>query len=122
MELSGVAGTTSFEFLDRARLLILYEDYLAGVRPIPEIEMPATARYLTDEQVDGIEMSLFLVPGDAIRDVVKEYGPRLFARNVRGFQGENAVNNKIMETILSEEKASRFRYMNNGITVVCDRV
>ena len=84
--------------------------------------MPATARYLTDEQVDGIEMSLFLVPGDAIRDVVKEYGPRLFARNVRGFQGENAVNNKIMETILSEEKASRFRYMNNGITVVCDRV
>jgi hypothetical protein len=122
MELSGEAGTTSFEFMDRARLLTLYEDYLAGVRPIPEVELSAADRYLADEQVDGIEMNVFLIPGDSIRDLVKLHGPRLFARNVRGFQGENEVNKKILESIKSSDKASRFRYMNNGITVVCDRV
>jgi hypothetical protein len=122
MELSGEEGSTTFEFRDRTRLLTLYEDYLAGVRPIPEIELPAAERYLADEQVDGIELNMFLIPGDAIRDLVKQYGPRLFARNVRGFQGENAVNAKILESIRSTEKSSRFRYMNNGITVVCDRV
>jgi hypothetical protein len=122
MELSGEEGSTTFDFRDRTSLLTLYEDYLAGVRPIPEIELPVAERYLADEKVDGIELDMFLVPGDAIRDLVKQFGPRLFARNVRAFQGENAVNAKIIETIRSPEKASRFRYMNNGITVVCDRV
>jgi hypothetical protein len=122
MDFSAESGGTAFSFVDREALLLLYEDYLAGVRPIPELQLPVAARYLTDEEMSGIEMSIFLVPGEAIGSAVDEFGPRLFARNVRGFQGENAVNSEILDTIRDRDRASRFRYMNNGITVLCDRM
>ncbi|MBX7140913.1 MAG: AIPR family protein [Chitinophagales bacterium] len=42
----------------------------------------------------------------------------LFDDNVRDFQGENSVNNEILDTIKTDP--SKFILLNNGITIVCD--
>lgn len=42
----------------------------------------------------------------------------LFDDNVRDFQGQNTVNNEILETIQNEP--AKFILLNNGITIVCD--
>jgi hypothetical protein len=54
----------------------------------------------------------------AIAGMLEQAGPRLFARNVRGFLGNNAIN-KGMETTLARHPEF-FWYYNNGITVICD--
>ena len=112
--------STTFDFVGGSQLLSLYDDYLVGVRPIAEMFLPVSDRYVKDDEVAGIEMGIYLVPGDAIAAAVADFGPRLFARNIRGFQGDsNPVNAAIIKTI--RDHPGRFRYMNNGITVVCDR-
>ena len=42
----------------------------------------------------------------------------LFDDNVRDYQGENAVNSEIFQTILNEP--TKFILLNNGVTIVCD--
>lgn len=113
------AGPSVFRFIGGRQLLNLYDDYLVGVRAIPELSLPTRAR--TETALDGnrdVEMNLFLIPGDAIAAVVTEHGKRLFARNVRDYLGENRVNEAIEETLWKHPE--RFRFLNNGITIVCD--
>ena len=43
----------------------------------------------------------------------------LFDDNVRDFQGNNAVNSAIAETVKNEPE--KFALLNNGITIVCDK-
>lgn len=43
---------------------------------------------------------------------------KLFSENIRGFLGDNSVNEDIKETILSNPE--KFFYYNNGITILCD--
>ena len=43
---------------------------------------------------------------------------RLFYDNVRDFQGHNAVNQEIEETVNDIERNDRFALLNNGITIV----
>jgi hypothetical protein len=57
--------------------------------------------------------------GDTIADLYEIGGKRLFARNVRGFLGENTDVNRSMESTLIREP-ERFFYYNNGITILCD--
>ena len=112
-------GPSVFRFLGARQILNLYDDYLVGVRAIPELTLPTKAR--TETALDGgstVEMNLFLVPGDAIGGAVEDHGRRLFARNVRDYLGENRVNEKIEETL--QTMPDRFRFLNNGITIVCD--
>lgn len=55
------------------------------------------------------------------RDVGSLYavaGDRLFARNIRGFLGDTAINNGMHDTLA--QAAENFWYFNNGITIVCD--
>lgn len=42
----------------------------------------------------------------------------LFYENVRGFLGDNSVNNEIKQTLKSQNDAVRFPVLNNGITIV----
>jgi hypothetical protein len=48
------------------------------------------------------------------------YGPALFAKNLRKFIPDSEVNEAIVQTLLMEPE--KFWYLNNGITVLCDRV
>jgi hypothetical protein len=55
------------------------------------------------------------------RDLAQLYtraGDRLFARNIRGFLGDTAINDGMTQTLVSSPE--RFWYYNNGVTIVCD--
>ena len=74
-------------------------------------------------QVDGVENScIALCTGDEFSKMLTtEEGvirKSLFDDNVRDYQGENAVNREILDTI--KEEPSKFILLNNGITVVCE--
>jgi len=49
----------------------------------------------------------------------EQSGIRLFARNVRGFLGETAINRNMEATLQKEPEY--FWYYNNGITIICDQ-
>lgn len=57
-----------------------------------------------------------------IAELFEQHGDRLLQRNIRRYLGlhSNRVNLAIHET-LSSDKADRFYFYNNGITVVCDK-
>jgi hypothetical protein len=59
----------------------------------------------------------------AIPDVAalaKQFGHRLFARNIRRFLGDTSINDDIRGTLLT--KPEEFLYFNNGITILCDGI
>ncbi|MFY7734194.1 MAG: AIPR family protein [Bacteroidia bacterium] len=74
-------------------------------------------------QVDGVENScIALCTGDEFSKMLTTdegvIRKSLFDDNVRDYQGENAVNREILETI--KDEPSKFILLNNGITVVCE--
>ncbi len=47
---------------------------------------------------------------------------KIFAENIRGFLGkENSTNEKIAQTLASETQSVYFPFLNNGLTIVCQR-
>lgn len=73
--------------------------------------------------VEGVENSCIAVCfGNELIKILKtetgEIRKSLFNDNVRDYQGENAVNNEMFNTIKIEP--SKFILLNNGITIVCD--
>lgn len=118
---------SQFEIFTGNRIMLLLSDYLEGVAPpVPaiDLEMETGAgvkingilqRY--DSRTD-IESWVFSMSADAIAEVFGNCGPRLFARNVRGFLGDTEVNRAMESTI--ENEPEYFWYYNNGITIVCD--
>ncbi len=64
--------------------------------------------------VDVVEY-LKLIIGDN-----SEIRKSVFYDNVRDFQGENAVNTEIMETIKKE--SNKFILYNNGVTIICKKL
>lgn len=117
-----------FEFIDGARLMLLLRDYLDGAAP------PVASIELSVENGDGIvvkstmnrfdskksiESWVFPAKGSDVGNLFIKHGRRIFARNVRGFLGENKpVNEEMIETI--KHHPDRFFYLNNGLTIVCD--
>ena len=126
---AGGGDQVGFEFYGDKDLISLFEDYLDGVRPIAELRLAVAPQYIktkadtgrrtkTTDQA-GMEMGVYLVPGDAIAAAVRQYGPQLFSRNIRGHLADtNDVNSEIASTIAKDTE--RFRYMNNGLTIICD--
>lgn len=57
-----------------------------------------------------------------VADLFEQHGDRLLQRNIRRYLGlhSNRVNSAIHETLCSD-KADKFYFYNNGITVVCDK-
>jgi len=73
--------------------------------------------------VDGVDNSCIAVcyASELIKMLENSSGDirkSLFDDNVRDFQGENAVNNEIYDTIIKEP--TKFILLNNGVTIVCD--
>ena len=57
-----------------------------------------------------------------IKRLFDEHGDQLLQRNIRRFLGRNnRVNTDIGNTLRQQEKSDRFYFLNNGITVVCER-
>jgi hypothetical protein len=61
--------------------------------------------------------------GKTLAELRKEYGSELFDRNVRGYLSKkNPVNKEIYSSATDPTDASRFFFLNNGITIVCNNV
>ena len=75
--------------------------------------------------VEDMNYMRVLVGRLSIREVARlfdEHGDQLLQSNIRRYLGStNRVNSDIRETLLDDEKADKFYFYNNGITVVCDR-
>ena len=107
--------------------MLLLADYLDGVAPpVPSLDLDiesgsgvssAGVFNRFDKKTD-IESWVFSMTDVAIAGLFDHAGPRLFARNVRGFLGSTEIN-RGMEITLSEEPEF-FWYYNNGVTIVCD--
>jgi len=115
----------SFRFYSGRRILKLYDDYAAGVLPVAELSFEVARDYVDSmasggTPAKGTQLGIYLLPGSEIYKAVRSHGERIFARNVRGYLGETApVNTEIVKTL--RDDPSKFRYLNNGLTIVCDR-
>jgi hypothetical protein len=123
-----VSRRAQIEVIDGKRAMLLFRDYLDGVAPpIPsaDLEMEAGAGIKVNgiaqrfDHNTGVESWVFSMRGAAVAEIFERSGLRLFARNIRGYMGENtSVNQGMIETLESEPE--KFFFYNNGITVVCD--
>lgn len=102
----------------------MLDDYLDGVAPpIPSIDLPietsqgpgVVSRY---DKASGIESWVFTAKGNYVGELFSRAGVRIFARNVRGFLGNTAINRAMVATL--EDQPEYFQYFNNGVTIVCD--
>jgi hypothetical protein len=109
--------------LDGDGVMSVLADYLDGVAPpVPVLELPTNGRPESQEAAgSGVTSWIFSMNGlDAGALIDQAGGPKLFARNIRGFLGETRINEEMKRTLRREPEA--FWYLNNGITIVCDDV
>lgn len=126
-EVSQANGRAAITVLDRADVLALLTDYLGGAAPpVPFLELRIDARGISGsdgalqryDSETGIESWVLAISGRDAADLYSQAGDRLFARNIRGFLGDTAINEGMKETLKSQPE--HFWYFNNGITIVCD--
>ena len=60
------------------------------------------------------------IPVAAVGEWYKQYGNRLFAKNIRYYKGSTEVNQGIKEVLKTEP--DKFFYYNNGIKVLCKKI
>lgn len=60
------------------------------------------------------------IPVAAVGEWYRQYGNRLFAKNIRYYKGSTAVNQGIKEVLRNEP--DKFFYYNNGIKVLCKKI
>jgi hypothetical protein len=117
----------AFEFIDGNRVLALLDYYLRDVAP------PVAALDLEMEAGNGVEVKgifhrfdrnldieswVFSMKGSEVAKMYEEAGPRLFALNIRGYQGDTDINEGMEDTL--EKNPAYFWYYNNGLTIICD--
>ena len=126
-EVAQASAVASISVMDRSDILSLLIDYLGGAAPpVPFLDLPIDSRGIVGsdgviqryDQVSGIESWILSMSGRDLASLYGKAGDRLFARNIRGFLGDTAINEG-MQTTLSRE-ADHFWYFNNGVTLICD--
>ncbi len=117
------AGGDEMEMIiqDGMKVRRLFRDYLDGAAPPVAsvdvvLDMRDTVRWV--DRHNGIESWVVTVTGAEIAKLYRRTGPRIFARNIRGFLGSTEINKDMRYTIRQEPE--KFWYYNNGITIVCD--
>ncbi len=120
-------GRSDFSVLDRKEILTLLTDYLGGAAPpVPFLDLRIDSRGIvgSDGMIQrfdhdtGIESWILTMTGKNAGELYGTAGDRLFARNIRGFLGDTAINDGMRETL--QREAEHFWYFNNGITIVCN--
>lgn len=121
-------GTAEISIIGHALIKTIYKDYLEGVAPaVPTLSLKISSEGAI--QTEGvihrfdsqkkIESWVFSMSAKDVGEMYKKAGIRLFARNVRGYLGEdNDINKAMAQTIKNEPH--NFWYYNNGVTMVCD--
>lgn len=120
-------GSASMKVLERDDVLALLTDYLGGAAPpVPYLDLRVDARGVmgSDGMIQrydaqtGIESWILTMSAKDIGELYVKARDRLFARNIRGFLGDTAINQGIRATLHKEPE--NFWYFNNGVTIVCN--
>jgi hypothetical protein len=126
-EASQANAQTTMTVLERADILGLLVDYIGGAAPpVPYLDLHVDTRGVTGSDAmiqrfdphTGIESWILTMSGRELGQLYRRGGDRLFARNIRGFLGNNAINDGIRNTL--EKEPENFWYFNNGVTIVCN--
>lgn len=117
----------SMTVLERDDVLSLLVDYLGGAAPpVPFLDLPVDARGVTGsdgmiqrfDPKTNIESWILTMAAKDVGELYTKAGDRLFARNIRGFLGDTAINDGIKRTL--EDEPENLWYFNNGVTIVCN--
>ena len=78
----------------------------------------------SNEEIPEIKGALVTVSGIEIAKLVNQYGDNLFEKNIRDEIKESRTNKDIIRFIetSAKEKQGKFWFLNNGITMICDKV
>jgi hypothetical protein len=120
----GGGGQAQLTLVDGKRVVGLLDDYLDGVAPpVPSVDLPIGVGGGTGivdhyDSKSDIESWVFTAKGYDVGRLFASAGPRIFARNIRGFLGNTAINTAMEATL--ENEPQHFLYFNNGVTIVCD--
>lgn len=117
----------SMTVLERQDILALLVDYLGGAAPpVPFLDLRVDPRGVTGsdgmiqrfDRETNIESWILTMSGKDLGELYTKAGDRLFARNIRGFLGDTAINDGMKVTL--EDSPEKFWYFNNGVTIVCN--
>lgn len=109
------------EFVESDSVSALLEKYLDAAPPLGALDLPIQGGDLLHriDRATKIHSWTFSMTGSSVGTLYEKYGDRLFALNVRGFQGDGKRVNKGMANTLNKEPQF-FWFYNNGITLLCD--
>ena len=115
-------GCFNFHFIDCKKLIEQKrknEEPLKGVKII----IPSFDKNFNPiiETKDGFRGYVASIKADNIASLVKKYQDSLFEKNVRGWLKYNKKNTDIYTSATSDE-SELFWFMNNGITIIADKI
>jgi hypothetical protein len=112
------SAKTSVEFLDAVAIA----DF-ARARPSTNRELALSENPISTDLTGGyIGVVRLRDYHRFITDAAGNLDAALFEANVRDYEGETAVNRSIQYTLSSEDANEDFWWLNNGVTIVADRV
>lgn len=116
IEMASLGSQVSFEHINHDALISLMQR-----------QTPVDTRLRTNGKSMVEDMNYFRVcigrlPLFEIAELIKTHGERLLERNIRRYLGihNNRVNEEIKKTIIGEHPEN-FYFLNNGITLVCNK-
>ncbi|MEO5361454.1 MAG: AIPR family protein [Nitrospirota bacterium] len=75
-----------------------------------------------DSKLGDVRGIVATVQADELIKIYESSGrDKILNRNIRYFLGDNRINKKIEETALSVKDSKYFWFLNNGVTITCDR-
>src|SRR5260370_25332786 len=85
-----------------------------------DLDLQISGKYLT-EDTGNVRLFVGAVEARDLAALIDKHGNDIFERNVRGYlKQSNPVNQGIIETATGS-RSPYFVYMNNGLTITCDR-
>jgi hypothetical protein len=85
-----------------------------------DIELQISGKYLT-EDTGNVRLLVGAVEAKDLAALIKKHSDNMFERNVRGYlKQSNPVNQSILTTA-GGPNSPYFVYMNNGLTITCDK-
>ncbi|MGD0178055.1 MAG: AIPR family protein [Candidatus Bathyarchaeia archaeon] len=110
----------TFELWNYKRLEYLYLEQIAYDEPITEtVTIKLADPQHLEMSTQKADAAVVSVPLDAFYELRKNYGRRLFSRDVRYYLGETPINRQIKKTLDSPTDRPFFWYYNNGISLSC---
>lgn len=115
---------TEREFSDKVEFIHFNHNSIVKIRQrVKSVDatLPLSGKMIV-EDMNYMRVLVGRISVRHIANLFEEHGDRLLQRNIRRYLGihENRVNTAIHETLRSD-KADKFYFYNNVITVVCDK-